>query len=70
MSSKSESNARKMVTPLPFTPDMDKTPPPFFSKFRKLTPDAQRESDPDGILPPLISCPERERSSEGKKPGQ
>ena len=53
---------RERKTPLPIRTDNDSgTPPPFYSKLRRRTDDAQRESDPEGILPPLI------RPAPGKK---
>jgi len=46
---------RERKTPLPIRSDMESsTPPPFYSKLRRRPEDSQRESDPEGILPPLI----------------
>lgn len=54
-----DQGARSRKTPLPISPDLEITPPPFYSKLRRKAEDTQRESDPDGILPPLIGPKDR-----------
>jgi hypothetical protein len=59
MAASNENSPRERKTPLPLLGELDKTPPPFYAKLRRMQEDSQRESDPDGIMPPLIRPGER-----------